>query len=146
MLMNWIRKIFDMETVRYLVIGAMTTGVNFILCFLCDKVFGISFMMSNVISISGAILFAYFANKFVVFRNHKENVKQVIMEFICFIGTRLVSMALELFFVWLTVEVMHILPYVGKVITQGLVIITNYCFGKWVVFRKQNVQERNSRE
>ena len=105
--------------------------------------FDISFMVSNVISISGAILFAYFANKFIVFRNHKDNMKQVIMEFLSFIVTRLVSMALELFFVWLTVEVMHILPYVGKFITQGLVIVTNYCFGKWVVFRKRNVQKRN---
>lgn len=143
MLINKIRKIFDLETVRYLMIGAMTTGVNFVLCFFCDKVFDISFMVSNVISISGAILFAYFANKFIVFRNHKDNMKQVIMEFLSFIVTRLVSMALELFFVWLTVEVMHILPYVGKFITQGLVIVTNYCFGKWVVFRKRNVQKRN---
>ncbi|MBQ3512623.1 MAG: GtrA family protein [Lachnospiraceae bacterium] len=141
--MNRMKKMFDMETVRYLVIGAMTTGVNFVLCFLCDKVLALSFMISNVISISGAILFAYFANKFIVFRNHKDNKKQVIVEFFSFIATRLVSMALELFFVWLTVEVMHIYPYVGKVITQGLVIITNYCFGKWVVFRKQSVQERN---
>lgn len=133
----------DIETVRYLIVGAMTTGVNFVLCFLCDKVFRISFMFSNVISIFGAILFAYFANKFIVFRKHKDNIGQVVLEFFCFIATRLVSMALELFFVWLTVEVMYILPYVGKLITQGLVIITNYCFGKWVVFRKKKVQEGN---
>lgn len=145
MLVNWIRKMLNKETVRYLAIGAVTTGVNFVLCFLCDKVLGISFMVSNVISISGAILFAYFANKFFVFRTHKDGIKQVITEFLSFIITRLFSMALELFFVWLTVEIMHILPYVGKVITQGLVIVTNYCFGKWVVFRKQNVQQRNSR-
>ena len=100
-------------------------------------------MVSNVISISGAILFAYFANKYIVFRNRTENVKQALFEFISFITTRLFSMALELFFVWFTVEVLRLFPYVGKFITQGLVIITNYCFGKWVVFRKQNVQESN---
>ena len=140
--MDKMRKILDIETIRYLIIGIMTTGVNFVLCLFCDKILNISFMISNVIAISGAILFAYFANKYIVFRNHKDNVKQVIFEFFSFIATRLISMALELFFVWLTVEVMCMIPYLGKVITQGLVVITNYCFGKWLVFSKKNKLER----
>ena len=140
--MDRIRKILDIETIRYLIIGVMTTGVNFALCLFCDKILNIPFMISNVIAISGAILFAYFANKYIVFQNHKDNVKQVIFEFFSFIATRLISMALELFFVWLTVEVMCMIPYLGKVITQGLVVITNYCFGKWLVFSKKNKLER----
>jgi len=124
------------ETIRYIIVGALTTFINFAVFTLMTRVLGIEVNISNVTSIAISILFAYIANKFVVFRRRSGSIAGLAAEFAKFVGSRLFTMALE-------VGVVHVFYYIlgydaliGKVSANVLVIIANYIISKAIVFRK----------
>ena len=123
------------ETIRYLIVGGMTTLVNFGLFLLMYEIMGIDDTVSNVTSIAVSILFAYVANKLVVFRQHSETLSALFFEFVKFVGSRLFTMALEVGVVLLFSKVLLWNPTIGKVIAGVLVIIVNYIISKAIVFR-----------
>lgn len=135
-----IKDIIFSEAFRYLFVGGCTTLVNLVffgvLCYLTplgDTDVGIT--VSNVISIAAAILFAYIANKIIVFRSKTGNIKELVFEMVKFVGARLSTMIIEVGGVWLTVSVLNQNEMVGKLETQILVIIGNYFISKFIVFR-----------
>ena len=123
------------EAVRYIVIGVMTTLVNFSLFALMTKALKIDVTISNVTSVSVSILFAYITNKLIVFRRRSSSRAELMKEFFKFVGSRLFTMALEIGSVLLFVNVFGQDELVGKVEAQVLVIIANYIISKVFVFR-----------
>lgn len=126
---------FGGEAVRYIIIGALTTLVNFGLFALMTKALGISVTVSNVTAISISIIFAYITNKLVVFRWHSETRASLALEFVKFVGSRLFTMALEIGAVALFVSVLKQDELIGKAVSQIVVIILNYIISKVIVFR-----------
>ena len=63
-----IKKLMEKEMVRYVIAGGMTTAVNLVSFFVLRLVTDLSRSAANIIAIMLAILFAYFANGFYVFR------------------------------------------------------------------------------
>ena len=63
-----IKKLMEKEMVRYVIAGGMTTAVNLVSFFVLRLVTDLTRSEANVIAIMLAILFAYFANGFYVFR------------------------------------------------------------------------------
>jgi len=124
------------ETIRYVVVGAMTTLVNFGVFELLYEVIGISVTVSNVTSIAVSIIFAYVANKLVVFRRHSSSFAALAVEFCKFVGSRLFTMALEVGAVELFYTVLEQDARLGKIAAQILVVIANYLISKLIVFRK----------
>ncbi|MDO4977077.1 MAG: GtrA family protein [Eubacteriales bacterium] len=125
---------------RYIFVGGCTTLVNFvvfaILCYgtsLGNSDLGIT--ISNVLSIASAILFAYVANKWFVFRSHTNSFGEMIGEMIKFCGARLGTMAIEVGGVYFFHSILHQSPMVGKVLTTVFVLIGNYFISKFLVFR-----------
>ena len=123
------------ETIRYLVIGGLTTVLNFSLFELLYNVVGIHVTVSNVISISISILFAYVTNKLIVFRHHSGSLTGLVVEFLKFVGSRLFTMALEIGAVLLFHNILGLDARIGKISSQILVIISNYLISKLIVFR-----------
>ena len=123
------------ETIRYLIVGAMTTLVNFCLFALMTKLMNIDITVSNVVSISVSILFAYVTNKLVVFRQRGKTGAVLVFEFVKFVGSRLLTMALEIGVVLLFVNVFGTDELIGKVASLVLVVIANYVISKLFVFR-----------
>ena len=124
------------ETIRYIVVGALTTFVNFGFFELLYEVIGINVTVSNVTSISISIIFAYVANKLVVFRRRSDSFAALSLEFCKFVGSRLFTMALEVGAVELFYSVLGQDARLGKIASQILVIIANYLISKLIVFRK----------
>ena len=126
------------ESVRYLIIGGMTTLVNVALFELLFGIIGIDVRISNIVSIVAAVLFAYVTNKLVVFRSRSDSLASLIIEFLKFVGSRLFTMALE----FGAVELFHnVLEYDARLVkytTLVLVIILNYLISKLIVFRKRD--------
>lgn len=136
---DW-KRLLTGEMVRYLFIGVCTTLVNLVsFWLLCHATpLGASeggITAANVLSIVLAIAFAYAANKVFVFRSYTATVWSLLRELGKFVGARLSTMALEVGGVWLTVSILRQPPMLGKLATQGLVIIGNYVLSKWFVFR-----------
>ena len=67
-----IKKLMEKEMVRYVIAGGMTTAVNLVSFFVLRLVTDLSRSAANIIAIMLAILFAYFANGFYVFRSEQR--------------------------------------------------------------------------
>lgn len=135
-----IKKLFASEAFRYLVIGGCTTGVNLVifaaLCYLTPmKEMKNGVNLANIISIVSAIIFAYIANKLVVFQSHTGSVGALLLEIGKFMGGRALTMVLEVGGVWLGVSILDWNEMLSKLLTQVLVIIGNYFLSKYVIFR-----------
>jgi len=123
------------ETIRYLIVGGLTTLINFSLFVLMHEVMGVDSTVSNVTSISVSVLFAYVTNKLVVFRRRSDAFSQLAIEFLKFVGSRLFTMALEIGVVLMFDGALGWNATLGKAISQVLVIIGNYVISKLIVFK-----------
>ncbi len=140
---NLVLKLLNNDKVRYLIAGACTTAVNFVCFFMLRYFTDISRNVCNVIAVSAAIAFAYFANKFFVFKSHSGSTGRLLIEFVSFIGARLVSMAVEVIGLSLLCDSFRINEIVAKIGVQVAVVVINYVFSKIFVF---NGDERGLRE
>lgn len=131
-----IKTLFKIEAVRYLFIGGCTTAVNFIFFALFRNLIGLNLNLSNFLSISAAIIFAFFTNKTVVFSTENNSVNQTAKEFLKFVAGRLVTMLIEIFGVWLLVEFLAFNEYISKFAIQLIVLVSNYIISKFFVFKK----------
>jgi putative flippase GtrA len=139
-------KVPPAESIRYIVVGVLTTLINIGLSELMHVVLGIGVIVSNVVSISVSILFAYIANKLFVFRWHTDSPEALALEFCRFVGSRLFTMALELGIIFLINGILGYSARLGKLVALVFVIIVNYILSKMIVFRENSnkeAQERN---
>lgn len=126
--------ILNSEKFRYLIIGGLTTLVNLICFHVLTEMMNCNVTLSNVISIIVAIIFAFFANKYIVFKSVTEGFTGLIKEFSKFIGGRLITMGVEVGGVFLLYNILNISPMISKIITQFIVVILNYFISKLFVF------------
>lgn len=128
------------EALRYIFIGICTTLINFALFTIMCKGLQIDVTISNVTSVITSILFAYVANKIVVFRSHCRNLLELILEFSKFVGARLFTMIIEVGGVFLLVNVIGQDSVVGKLETQVLVVAGNFFISKYLVFKAKPLE------
>ena len=130
------------ELWNYLIVGFLSTVVNLVAYFICTNTFcnpkdEIDLQIAIVIAWCVAVLFAYVANRIVVFKS-KSKGKAKVKEFIAFIGARILSLVMEMIAMALMVSVLSWSDTIGKLITQVMVIIANYIFSKAFVFKKKD--------
>ena len=136
--MDTIKKLLKKEIVRYVIAGVATTVVNIVSFYLLRMFTGLSRNGANVIAISLAILFAFFANKFFVFtESSKKDAVTLSREFISFVGTRLLAMLVEVVGTNLLCDSFRCNEFLSKIIIQFFVVVINYVFGKCFVFKKK---------
>ena len=121
----------------YLVFGALTTAVNYLVYLPCYNVMHLSSALSNVIAWAAAVAFAYVTNKPFVFHSHDWSAKSVLPELIRFVGTRLGSGGLETVILLISVDILQGNGNLWKLLTSALVVILNYIGSRLLVFRKQ---------
>lgn len=125
------------EIIRYLIIGALTTVVSLLvyysltLTILNPKV-AIELQIANILSWIGAVTFAYFTNKYYVFKDNSKDKKSAIKFFLSRIFTLLIDMLLMYVFV----TKLSFNDKIIKIIVQIIVIVGNYILSKFLVFNK----------
>ncbi|MDR1737053.1 MAG: GtrA family protein [Oscillospiraceae bacterium] len=125
------------ELVIYVAVGLCTTAFSWGLYLLFSRLLGWDENLSNVVSVILAIIFAYFANKIIVFRVPFTNARAFAREFILFAGGRGVSMLLEIGGFYLLFDVLRVPDLITKLILAVVVMLTNYVISKLLVFRKR---------
>ncbi len=120
----------------YLVFGVLTTVVNYLIYFPCDRLLHTAWL-SNSIAWVFAVLFAYVTNKPFVFESHDWSMKTVAPEFIKFVGTRVASLGVENLILLVTVDLLGWNRIGWKLFASVLVVILNYVGSKLLVFRKE---------
>lgn len=130
------------EIIVYLLIGALTTVVNFAIYLPLLWWAKLPASISNAIAWVIVILFAYVTNKLFVFQSKDWSAKVALPEFLKFVGCRIASGVFETVFLALTID----LPQLGDIkwysLTMKLiacigVVILNYVGSKLLVFRKK---------
>ncbi|MEE3469001.1 MAG: GtrA family protein, partial [Eubacterium sp.] len=102
--------------------------------------FAIGTLLGNLISILIALVFAYVTNRHWVFRSQTSGAHDVGIEFLKFAGGRATTLVIEIGGVQLTTILFpgdSVMLFIGKLITQVLVIVLNFVFSKLFVFREK---------
>lgn len=135
--MEWLQKIYIkyQEVFRYILFGVLTTVVNIAVFILFDTVFNIPYLIANAISIIAAILFAFYTNKKYVFKTESSTFKIALKEFYLFTGLRLISGLFDMLSMWILVDFMNLETNFSKILTQFIIVISNYLFSKLYIFK-----------
>lgn len=129
-------RIFNRETVSYVICGALTTFVNI-------KVYGFCFielkmhnLISNTVAWILSVLFAYVVNKIFVFQSRTKKLYEISRELGLFVGARLFSFAVDQAGMWIMVDILRIGGGISKITVNVIVLIMNYFFSKLIIFKK----------
>lgn len=123
------------EIIMYLIFGVLTTLVNIVSFYIMDKC-NINLYVNNTIAWILSVLFAYITNKLFVFESKSLEPKVVIKEGLSFFGFRLISYFMDMFCIFIMVDIFSINKMISKIVGNVIVIIANYIFSKLFIFRK----------
>ena len=149
--MGKIKSLFskNKEIILYLIFGVLTTLVSILSFWLLGLVIPSKFyLITNIISCIIAIVFAFITNKSFVFESKSWSKEQLKKEFPKFFGARAFGIGVEELGLWLLIRVCAIKgteifsfylngDLIAKIIMSVIVIILNYFFSKFLVFKKR---------
>ena len=126
------------EVIRYLIIGVLTTVVSLIVYYGCTLTFldpkdALQLQIANIISWIISVAFAYITNRVFVF---KSKSKDILKEVISFTGARVVTLLMDMAIMFIFVTLLHLNDKIFKIVSQVLVIVTNYVISKLFVFKE----------
>ena len=166
MQISFFEKVLSYEFLVYLVFGVLTTLVNFVVSFICNKIFGLGTIFSidifshtfnftwayvtNIIAWIASVLFAYFTNKILVFENFDWSGRNVLREMASFFSARLLSLLLfELGFfaaadnLALNAGLSENASYwIAKILAAVLTVLFNYVASKFVIFKNKKKEKQ----
>ena len=121
------------DIIIYFIVGCLSTFVN-LLSYAFYRLFIPSYLINIVLSWLTSLVFAFFMNRKYVFKSKNNKIKQ---EFLSFTISRLLTLGMEILFMYLLVDLIHVHDLIAKVIVQFLVFLANYLLGKFIVFKKE---------
>ena len=131
------------EGVRYIIFGFLTVIVSWI-SYALLALSGVNYSVSNGLSWFCAVIFAFFVNKYFVFRSLDSRTTTLGAELIEFFASRLFTgaVAIILFPVLMNMGLDFVFLGVPGLMARGVnttvEIILNYILSKFVVFRRSN--------
>lgn len=119
----------------YMFYGAMTTLVNIVCYIISTKIWGINYIVATTISWIISVLFAFFCNKFLVFKSYDVRLPLFFREILLFFLLRLLSYLLDITLMIILVEKLSTEDITSKILTNIIVIILNYLLSKSIIFK-----------
>lgn len=126
------------ELIKYLIIGVLTTVINYIIFAILVKLANIDMHVSNIIAWIVSVIFAYFTNKLFVFESKSFEFKVIGKEVLSFGAARVFSLLLEEVILYIFVNLLNMNELVIKLIANVIVIIVNYILSKFIIFKKDS--------
>ena len=128
------------EIINYLIVGVLTTVVSLAVYYISVFTFlnpdnSIQLQIANILSWIAGVAFAYFTNRKYVFESKNKNKLQ---EATKFVSSRITTLLLDMFIMWLGVTILHFNDKLIKLASQVLVIVGNYILSKLFVFKKES--------
>lgn len=144
-----ISKLVQYEVFSYLFFGVLTTAVNFLVFWLCRRLYPDServlfsigsfridwSYIANSIAWVVAVLFAFVTNKLFVFESRSKKPGVVARELGSFVGARLLSFVLFDWGMFALLRQLGMNEYIAKIIYSLCVIVFNYIASKLVIFK-----------
>lgn len=127
------------EQILYILFGGLTTLINIIAYQMLFVVMSYSNTFSNVVSLIISVLFAYITNKFYVFESKDNSIKTLLREILSFFSCRAITGIIDIFFMFICVDILFLPALIMKIISNVFVIVVNYVFSKLFVFKGERV-------
>ena len=126
------------EIVNYLIVGVLTTVVSLGVYYICTVTFldpknAFQLQVANIISWIVSVIFAYFTNRKYVFESKNPN---IVKEATSFFLSRVSTLLMDMGIMFVCVTLIGMNDKISKIISQVVVIISNYIFSKLFVFKK----------
>ena len=141
-MMSLIKKCINSEAFIYIVVGVLTTLVDYIVFAIVNESLkgglGVSraSFIATIVSWIAAVAFAYITNKLIVFKNFNFMPGYVLKEATAFVGARALSGLIVLVFMWLAVSVLSWNEYLSKILSSVFNMVFNYVASKFFIFKK----------
>ncbi|KRM45842.1 GtrA family protein [Lentilactobacillus parafarraginis] len=123
------------EVISYLFWGVVTTVVNLAVFQIFQVFTNWNYMINNTIAWFISVLVAYLSNRAYVFHSTTTGLSAYLREITSFFGGRLAVLVLEQGILFVGITLMHGGPFIVKIIDNVIVVILNYFWSKWAVFR-----------
>lgn len=127
------------EIINYLIFGVLSTVVSLVVYYgltltILDPNKAIELQIANILSWVSACTFAYFTNRKWVFENkEKASLKEASKFYLARVSTLVIDMGLMFIFV----TKLGVNDKIMKLIVQVIVIVLNYIFSKFIVFKEK---------
>ena len=126
------------EIIMYLIFGVLTTMVSLMVYYLLVYTIlnpdnALQLQIANIISWMAGVAFAYVTNRSLVFQSKNQNKVKEVSNFIL---ARIVTLVMDMAIMFVGVTLLHGNDKLLKLISQIIVIVSNYVFSKLFVFKK----------
>lgn len=125
--------------IAYLFWGVVTTVINLPVFQILSSGIHWNYQLANVIAWFVSVLVAYFTNKVWVFGSHYTTVSDFLVEMLRFFFYRALTLVIDIVITFIGISVLGFKDPMGqfivKVIDNVIVIIANYVFSKWLIFK-----------
>ena len=120
----------------YIIFGVLTTLINIFSYWFFTRIFKFDTVPGTVVAWILAVFFAYCTNRKWVFESKAVLFKDIFKETVSFFTCRIITGILDIIFMWLFVDVLKINDVFIKIISDITVIILNFIFSKFFVFKQ----------
>lgn len=125
------------ELISYIFVGGCTTAVNFIIYWAVIRIINQGWLIANIVSWIGAVIFAFWANKRYVFKSVNEAGKEAYQFFVLRLGTLVVESILLFGFI----QLLGANEMLSKIVVSIITVISNYGLCKFKIFAVKGGQE-----
>lgn len=115
----------------YFIVGSITTLIN-ALSYYLYRISINNYKINVILSWITSLIFAFYMNRKYVFKSKNK----IIKELITFSLSRLLTLFLELIFMYIFVDLFKINDMLAKIINLVIIFISNYLLSKFLVFKK----------
>lgn len=126
------------ELVNYLVVGVLTTMISWLTYALCKLAMNVDnaiiMQIAVILRWVAGVAFSYFMSRKFVFKSKNP---KILREAVDFTTSRIVTLFLDMFVMWILPTVLKVDDWIATFISAVLVVIMNYIFSKFIVFRKK---------
>lgn len=129
------------ELIVYVIVGGVTTLVDFGIYALMTDILFLDIVPANTIAWAAAVIFAFGANKTAVFGDRRKGIMTVALQFVSFAGMRTASGGLSTFALWVFVELYGYDDMIVKAVVAVAVIVLNYIFSKLFIFKREKADK-----
>jgi len=127
------------EQVLYLIFGFLTTAIDQISFMILLRLLpDMTSIVPAVVSWIIAVSFAYTTNRKWVFQTQSAGIRALLREASLFYIARIFSLLLTVLIMWLLVDLGGHNADITKLASSVLVVISNYVFSKFWIFRKSS--------
>lgn len=140
---NKLKKFIFSEAIKYIFVGILTTIINIVifrfLLFIFNNNlpnFKYNWFFAEVPAFIIAVLFAFFMDKYFVFKKTGTKVSETTQELINFFMMRIISELVNILGLFIFINILKFDELYSKIGLSIIVVVLNYLFSKFFIFRK----------